>query len=568
MTAEPIPEDERLALVLEELTDAAQRGDDLAPQRIADAQPSLAPAVWELWGALMITGAAANGATVRWQRDSVQTAQAPAEFELPHQMGDYELLEEVGRGGMGIVYRARQSSLRREVAVKVILRGAVASPQDRSRFRSEAEAAARLDHPGVVSIYEVGEHDGQLYFSMPMVRGQTLAARLQLGPLAEAEAARIVAAVARAIQYAHERGIVHRDLKPANILLDAAGEPHVSDFGLAKRLEPSSSATLTQAGAIMGTPSFMAPEQASGGRGDIGPWTDVYSLGALLYAAVTGRPPHQGPSPVDTLISLLEQEPPAPRLLNGRVTRDLEMVILRCLQKPADLRYASAAEVADDLDALLCGEPVSARSGRFSQVVSRVFRETSHAALLENWGLLWMWHSLVLLVICLATNAMHALRHSVPAMAQPWPYLLLWGGGLSIWAPIFWKLRHRSGPVTAIERQIAHLWGSSVVGVVLLFVIEGLLGLEVLTLSPVLAVISGMVFAVKAGMLAGSFYVQSAALFATALVMAKMQREGLDLSVTLFGVVAAAAFFVPGLKYYLQRRRLGRRSRGGGEANP
>ncbi len=364
------------------------------------------------------------------------------------------------------------------------------------------------------------------------------------------EAVALVATVARAIHYAHSQGIIHRDLKPANILIDGAGAPHVTDFGLAKQLDAGES--LTRTGAVLGTPAYMAPELASGDRGSIGPASDVYSLGTILYALLTGRPPFQGPSPVDTVLMVLEQDPLPPRLLNRKLDRDLEMIVLKCLQKPPELRYASAGALADDLNAYLNDEPISARSGQFSQVIARVFRETHHATVLENWGLLWMWHAAVILVMCLVTNWLHAMRFDWPECARPWPYLLLWGGGLALWAPIFWKLRHRIGPVTAVERQIAHIWGGSVAAVVLLFVVESLLALPVLTLSPVLGLIGGAVFVAKAGILSGVFYLQAMAMFATSLVMAELQRRGIDYGVSLYGVVSAAAFFLPGWKYYRQ----------------
>jgi serine/threonine-protein kinase len=249
---------------------------------------------------------------------------------------------------------------------------------------------------------------------------------------------------------------------------------------------------------------------------------------------------------------LLEQEPLPPRLLNRKLDRDLEMIILRCIQKPPELRYLSAGALASDLHAYQKGEPVSARSGHFTHVVARMFRETHHAMVLENWGLLWMWHAIVLMVICLVTNWFHIMRSKWPTMNTPGPYLLLWGGALAVWAPTFWTLRHRAGPVTAVERQIAHLWGGSIAAVMLLFVIEYELRLPVLTLSPALALIGGMVFTVKAGILAGAFYVHATALFVTSLLMAWMQRRGIEYGISVFGIVSAATYLLPGWKYYRQ----------------
>jgi serine/threonine-protein kinase len=544
-----------LAAVLERVADAPP-GQRPTLEELAASNPHLAADLREVWGALMVADAVAlhqsrNGATATFS--SHATPLTAADAAPPAELGDFMLLEEIGRGGMGVVYRARQRSLDRLVAVKVLLRGADAAPQDQVRFRAEAEAAARLDHPHIVPIYETGELRGWRYFGMKMVEGQNLSQRMAEGPLPQVEAARIVMQVARAIHYAHEHGVVHRDLKPANILLDAQGQPHVTDFGLAKRRTVGE--TLTTTGAILGTPAYMAPEQAAGGRGDVGPASDVFSLGAILYALLTGRPPFQGASPVDTLMLVLEQDPVPPRLLNALVDPDLEMIVLRSLQKPPELRYASAQALANDLAAYLDGEPVAARSGRLSQVVARLFRETHHATVLENWGVLWMWHALLLLVLCVMTDWLHERRAEWSAFAAHWPYVLLWGGGLAVWAPTFWALRRRAGPVTAVERQIAHVWGGSIVAVVGLFVVESLLGLPVLRLSPVLGLISGMVFAVKAGVLAGVFYIYAAALFSCGAAMALLDRAGFSYSLSLFGVVAAASFFAPGWKYFRQSRR-------------
>jgi serine/threonine-protein kinase len=293
----------------------------------------------------------------------------------------------------------------------------------------------------------------------------------------------------------------------------------------------------------------MAPEQAAGNRGQVGPASDVYSLGTILYHMLTGRPPFQAASPVDTVLLVLEQDPPLPRLLNPKADRDLEMIALHCLQKPPDLRYPTAAALAEDLQAYLNDESIAARSGRFSQVISRWFRETHHAILLENWGLLWMWHSLVLFTVCLATNVLYLAGFT--NQNDRWYYAVLWMAALWTWAAVFWALRRRMGPVTFVERQIAHVWAGAMICITLLFPLEYWLGMPVLRLSPILGLVSGMVFMVKAGILSGQFYLQAVALFLTAGLMAWQPR----LAHLIFGAVSAGCFFFPGLKYYLQRRR-------------
>ncbi|MCA9213222.1 MAG: protein kinase, partial [Planctomycetales bacterium] len=273
--------------------------------------------------------------------------------------GEYELLEEVARGGMGVVFKARQIKLNRIVALKMILSGHMAGAEEVQRFRMEAEAAANLNHPAIVPIYEIGEYNGQHFFSMGFVEGQSLADRIKQGPLSPLEAAATTSKIAEAIAFAHESGIVHRDLKPANVLLNVHDDPKVTDFGLAKQVESDSD--LTKTGAVMGTPSYMSPEQASGNAKDVGPPTDVYSLGAILYHLLTGKPPFQSANPIDTLVQVRQQEPIAPRLLNANVPKDLETICLKCLEKSIARRYSSASDVADELVHVLRGEPIQAR---------------------------------------------------------------------------------------------------------------------------------------------------------------------------------------------------------------
>jgi serine/threonine-protein kinase len=555
--------DDRDAIVLrllDELTSRARAGTTPDFESIARRYPDLVDEVRMLWATAMV---AEDFASVSAVLDSVERREPapsrPPAFAPQERVGDYEILEEIGRGGMGVVFRARQISLDRIVALKMILRGELASAADLARFRGEAESAARLHHPNITAVYEIGDHEGQPFFSMQFVEGTTLARRIAEGPLPAREAAQLLLPICRAIAEAHRNGLLHRDLKPSNILIDRKGHPFVSDFGLAKRVtsdkpdgDEHTRSLLTHSGAIVGTPGYMAPEQAAGNRGDVGRATDVYGLGALLYATLTGRAPFQSASPVDTVLQVLEQDPLPPRLLNPAADADLEMIALRCLQKPAELRYATADELADDLERFLANEPIAARSSRFDQVLTRAFRETHHAVVLENWGVLWMWHSLVLVVLCLITNAFQ--WQGVTARL---PYVALWTIGLGVWAVIFWNLRRRSGPITFVERQIAHIWAGSVICSTMLFGIEALLGLPVLTLSPVLGLVSGMVFLVKAGILSGAFYIQSAALFATAGVMALWSRTGLPpLDISFFGIISAVCFFVPGLKYYRQRARV------------
>jgi serine/threonine protein kinase len=285
-----------------------------------------------------------------------KTAQAA---ELLGELGDYELLEEVGRGGQGVVFRARQKTLNRTVALKVISLGQWASKAHVKRFRREAEAAASLEHPGIVPIHEVGERDGSCYFSMKFVEGGQLDEVARREPIPIRRGVELMAKVARIVHHAHEHGILHRDIKPGNILLDGKGEPHLTDFGLARLVESES--TVTRTLEVLGTPSYMAPEQAVGNNAAFGKITDVYGLGAVLYQLLTGQPPFAGGTTYETIKLLLDTEPKQPRLINPKIDRDLSTICLKCLEKDPKRRYSSALALAEDLERWLKHEPILAR---------------------------------------------------------------------------------------------------------------------------------------------------------------------------------------------------------------
>jgi eukaryotic-like serine/threonine-protein kinase len=584
MTSVPTPDrDERLAALIDRLAAEARAGKPADIDAAAREHPDIAAELRELWAVAQFAHLARLPAT---DKRSTATLPPPKPGQLtpsftgdhttdngaavlPRMFGDFELLEELGRGGMGVVYKARQKSLSRIVALKMVREAHLATDADRARFRTEAESAARLKHPNIVTVHEVGTVGGQAYLCMEFVGGQTLAEKVRSGgPLPPREAARLVAIIAHAVQHAHSFGILHRDLKPSNILLvgasgegrgareDAASsslllapctlplvpEPKVSDFGLAKKIDGSGS--LTRTGAVVGTPSYMSPEQA-GGRKDLTAAADVYSLGAILYELLTGRPPFQASHPVDTLLLVLEQEPVPPRDLNPTVDRDLELICLKCLQKPVDLRYPTAAALAADLEAYVAGETVTAAPSGLRFFLSRLFRETHHADVLENWGKLWMWHSLMIFSLCLMTQILQWSGVD----DHVW-YLGFWSIGLLTWGTVLWQIRKAAGPVLFVERQIAHAWAAGVCASIGMFVIEWLAGLPALTLSPAVAIAAGMVMVFKAGILSGRFYGWAALNFAAAVVMPLVPR----VSILLFGGVSALSFFVPGLKYYRQRR--------------
>jgi hypothetical protein len=428
--------------------------------------------------------------------------------------GGYQLLGELGRGGMGVVYKAIQKNLRRTVAVKMILPGAVANEEDLLRLRAEAEAAAALHHPHIVRVHEFGEFNGQPYFSMDFVDGPSLGNSVARGPVPAKAAARYMTVVARAIQHAHDHHILHRDLKPSNILLDADGLPHVTDFGLAKRLD---AAGRTVTGAILGTPPYMAPEQANG-RKDLSPATDVYGLGAVLYELLTGRPPFRAETYLDTLLQVIEREPASVHALNPAVDRDLETVCLKCLEKDPARRYPSAAALADDLDRYLAGELVTARKvnalGRLARTLERSADESEFLA----WGNLLLVIGAVILVCHVAAFCL--VRAGLPPESR---YLTGWAQAGLIGSTILLRRPNRWLPASKAARQLWAIW----IGYLIAFGVTALLRGSAAqwsfanpwSLYPDSTVLAGLAFFVMGSGYWGGCYAIGLAFFAAAVLI-------------------------------------------------
>ncbi len=479
-------------------------------------------------------------------------------FALGKVIGGCELLQQLGRGGMGVVFKAREISLNRPVAVKMILNGSLAAPAARQRFQAEAEAVAKLDHPNIVPVYHVGEHEGQPYLCLKLIEGGGLDQRLNGAPLPAVDAVRLVETLARAIHYAHEQGIVHRDLKPANILLQIADcrlpiadlIPVITDFGLAKQIDGSSG--LTETGQVIGTPSYMSPEQAWGHTAEVGPATDVYALGAILYECLTGHAPFRGATALETLDMVRTAEAAPPRLLNPKVDRDLQTICLKCLEKDPHDRYASAGDLAEDLRRHRAGEPVKARSYNVLTRIARTLGNRSHSEdEFRTWGTLLLLFAIIILVG-------HVTTFALLWTDQPhWLARVVRGAQLGLGVLVFWRYRRRSlMPTSTAERQLWSTWigyltAYGISGVVIRWMIaQGVIVggvaaprcLEELLVYPFTALLSAMGFCVMGGLYWGRYYVVGAVFFVLALLM-PLHLEWAPLE---FGVVWALVLAVIG----------------------
>jgi serine/threonine-protein kinase len=442
-------------------------------------------------------------------------ASRPAGTDLPRVSG-YEMIQELGRGGMGVVFKARQVQLNRIVAVKMVLAGVLPTPEEMQRFRTEAEATAALRHPHIVGVHEVGQTEFGPYYCMDYIGGVSLAQRLASGPLPGKTAARYLVAIARAMQHAHECGVLHRDIKPANILLDANDQPHVSDFGLAKRLDMDSGQTRT--GAIMGTPSYMAPEQAAGHK-TLTAAVDVYSLGAVLYEMITGRPPFRAANPLDTVMQVLDRQPAPPRLLNASVDRDLEIMALKCLEKDPRRRYPSAGALAADLEKYLAGEAISIGGfswcARFASLLDRSHFDVQFG----SFARLFLALALLMLVTETAVNTAFLLDGS------EWVGLLFQSMRLVLFGGLFWWFRPGGSlsPSSSAERLLWSLTLGYIIASILLGVTHRLLhgGSFAAEMAhyPKLAALTGMLFFAVGSLYWGWCYALGVGFFLLSLLM-------------------------------------------------
>ncbi len=487
------------------------------------------------------------------------SAPTPPPLEGKQLFGEYELLEEIARGGMGVVYKARQIDLNRIVALKMILAGKLAGPEEVQRFHTEAKAAAQLHHPNIVAIYEVGEIGGQHFFSMEYVPGKTLAALTHDGALPGKVASAYLEDAAHGLHYAHQCGILHRDLKPANIMLDDKGRPKITDFGLAKvmpatnpGLKLRASNEVTKTGIVMGTPSYMAPEQAQGQTRDLTAACDVYGLGAVLYELITGRPPFKAESHLETILQVLNQDPVPPRLLNRNVDADLETICLKCLEKDPTHRYPDAESLAQDLRRYQDDEPITARSFNLLDRLTRALTHSAHDKELRSWGLMLMLFGLVIFAAHLGTSLLLHFTDWDRTAGPPNVYFtiprLIQFALLGV---IFWHWRPRTLlPTNPAERLLWAVWGGYLIAYVFgVWIMEELGHLNHLSAYPVATLLSGLAFFIMGCHVWGLCYLIGLAFMFAAPYMARYLKES-EWSPACFGALWALALLTVGLRYW------------------
>jgi hypothetical protein len=445
---------------------------------------------------------------------------------------------------MGVVYKARQVSLNRIVAVKVILRGNLASSEDIERFTLEAKAVAKLAHPQIVVIHDVGRCDDQYFYSMEFVEGRSLAEMIRSGPVAPRKAAEYVEQIARAIHFAHQNGVVHRDVKPSNVLVDDSGRARVTDFGLAKHVDRGDDLTLT--GQIVGTPAYMAPEQITNRRGEIGPACDIYGIGALLYELLTGRPPFVARDHFSTLLQVLECEPQSPRQLNPNVPRELEIICLKCLEKEPQHRYASAAELADDLARFLAGDSISVASPKLVDRLVRTIERSQYDREFHTWSRMLMhlaWISLGTHVFVYLNRALE-LPHPLAGLTA---IRLVEVAGMGA---VLWGMRREWFPPRgAPARQLLSLWLGYVAGSLTLILVAYLLTPTGATFNdfaayPPMAVLASLLFM----MLGSSYWGYCYLIGSVFLVLAILMTFWLEAAPLLFGAAWAASLSILSLR--------------------
>ncbi len=446
----------------------------------------------------------------------------------------YEILEVVGCGGMGVVYRANDQQLQREVALKFLAAGQFAGAEEVRRIRLEAEAVARLDHPHLMPIYEVGTWQGLPYLVLPLLDRKDLQERLEAKPLSPYEAATLVRDLARGIEHAHRRGVIHRDLKPANVLFAVDGRPVVADFGLAKA--PRSDGSCTTSGMLLGTPFYMAPEQADG-KAELSVATDVYGLGGILYAALTGKPPHHGPTVVEVLRHVMQEEVEPPRSATEQIPRDLQAICMRCLRREPSDRYASAQALVDDLERFLSGEPALAADSGPLEALARPLRRDAHRGAFRSWGRALLGFGFVIL---LAHVLMLALRLSGFGFGVGYvaPRVLMFGSLLAILA---YYRQGKIGPQSVVERPLWSIWVGYLGGLSTSTLLLRAWGIPSDHLFAISSVLSGFGFIATGGHAWGGCYVIGACFLMLSLVMPFLPGMELWLGGAWFLALAALA---------------------------